>query len=48
MSDGFDFAQPWVLILLPLALLPLLQSRRDTLLFSHLEWLPADRPGRIL
>jgi mxaC protein len=48
MSEGFDFAQPWMLLLLPLALLPLLQSRRDSLLFSHVAWLPADRAGQIL
>lgn len=48
MSAGFDFAQPWVLVLLPLAVLPLLRRRRDTLMFSHLGWLPADRAGRIL
>lgn len=47
MSAGFDFAQPWALLLLPLALLPLLRSRRDTLPFSSLVWLPADRIGRI-
>jgi mxaC protein len=48
MSGSFDFAQPWALLLLPLALLPLLQNRRDTLQFSHLVWLPADRAGQIL
>ena len=47
MSGGFDLAQPWALLLLPLALLPLLRSRRDTLPFSSLAWLPADRMGRI-
>jgi len=34
MSIGFDFARPWVLVLLPLVLLPLLRRRRDTLAFS--------------
>ena len=48
MNSEFDFALPWALILLPLALLPVLQSHRDTLLFSHLAWLPADRAGRVL
>jgi mxaC protein len=48
MSAGLDFAQPWALVLLPLAMLPLLRRRRDTLMFSHLAWLPADRAGRFL
>jgi mxaC protein len=47
MSGGLDLAQPWALLLLPLALLPLLRSRRDTLPFSSLAWLPEDRMGRI-
>jgi mxaC protein len=42
----FDFAQPWLLLLLPLALLPLLRRRSDTLVFSWLAWLPDDRVGR--
>ncbi|HYL17355.1 MAG TPA: VWA domain-containing protein, partial [Burkholderiales bacterium] len=48
MSIGFDFARPWVLVLLPLALLPLLRRRRDTLAFSYVAWLPVDRAGRAL
>jgi mxaC protein len=47
MSGHFDFAQPWVLLLLPLAMLPLLRRRQDTLMFSHLAWLPPDRVGRV-
>ncbi|MBA3597517.1 MAG: VWA domain-containing protein [Methylibium sp.] len=43
-----DFAQPWLLLLLPLALLPLLRRRSDTLVFSYLAWLPDDRVGRIV
>lgn len=43
----FDFAHPWMLILLPLALLPLLRRRSDTLIYSSLTWLPADRVGRL-
>jgi mxaC protein len=35
------------LLLLPLAALPLLRARSDTLLFSYLPWLPADPAGRI-
>jgi len=41
------FAEPWALLLLPLALLPLLRRRRDSLMFSHVPWLPADAVGRI-
>lgn len=47
MNPGFDFLHPWALLLLPLAALPLLRNRRDTLLFPHLAWLPADRAGRV-
>lgn len=43
---GFDFLQaPW-LLLLPLAALPLLRRRRDTLRFATVGWLPADPWGR--
>jgi mxaC protein len=45
---SIDFSHPWVLLLLPLAALPLLRARADTLMFSHLPWLPADPPGRIV
>jgi len=48
MNVGLDFAQPWLLLMLPLALLPLLRNRRDSLQFSHLAWLPTDRAGRIV
>lgn len=47
MSGQFYFSNPWALLLLPLALLPLLRSHRDTLVFSYLAWLPADVVGRI-
>lgn len=43
---SIDFAQPWLLLLLPLAALPLLRRRRDELTYSTLAWLPADRYGR--
>jgi mxaC protein len=43
-----DFAHPWALLLLPLALLPLRPMRRDTLVFSHLDGLPRDRVGALL
>ena len=42
-----DFAHAWVLVLLPIAALPLLRRRRDTLVFSNVAWLPVDRVGRI-
>jgi len=41
-----DFAQPWMLLLLPLALLPLLRRRADTLAYPFVAWLPHDRVGR--
>jgi mxaC protein len=47
MSGTFDFAHPWLLLLLPLAALPLLRSRTDALAFSHLAWLPRDRIGQL-
>lgn len=40
------FDQPWALLLLPLALLPLLGRRRDELLFASLAALPEDRWGQ--
>lgn len=43
---GFDFLQASWLLLLPLALLPLLRRRRDTLRFAAVGWLPADPWGR--
>ena len=46
-GPALDFAQPWALLLLPLALLPLLPRRREMLGFPWLAWLPADRAGRI-
>jgi mxaC protein len=48
MSSSFEFESPWILILLPLALLPLLRRRRDTLAFPSIAWLPRDRVGRII
>jgi len=47
MNINLDFSHPWALLLLPLAALPLLRARSDTLLFSYLPWLPADPAGRI-
>lgn len=48
MSSSLSFEYPWVLLLLPLALLPLLRTRRDTLAFPSIAWLPRDRIGRII
>lgn len=48
MIGNIDFAQSWALLLLPLALLPLMKSRGDTLLFPNTAWLPANRSGQIL
>ncbi|CAG9260484.1 vWA domain-containing protein [Paraburkholderia unamae] len=45
MSFLPDFSLPWLLALLPLALLPLLPRRGDALVFPSLAWLPADRLG---
>jgi mxaC protein len=47
MSATLDFLHPWALLLLPLAVLPVLRTRTDTLTFSHLPWLPRDPAGRI-
>jgi mxaC protein len=47
LMTGLDFTHPWLLALLPLALLPLLRRHRDALGFSHLAWLPRDRLGQI-
>jgi mxaC protein len=46
MTLPVDFVHPWALALMPLALLPLLRRRGDTLSFSHVGWLPVDRIGR--
>ncbi len=44
---GVDLAQPLWLLLLPLAVLPLLRRRRDTLTLATIAWLPHDRVGRV-
>ncbi len=44
----FDLARPLWLLLLPLAALPLLRRRSDTLVFPSVAWLPPDRGGRLL
>jgi mxaC protein len=47
MTAAFAFEQPWLLLLLPLALLPLWPTRRDVLPFASIAWLPADGAGRL-
>ena len=47
MNASFDFTHPWALLLLPLALLPLLRRRRDTLPFSYAPLLPRDPVGEV-
>lgn len=45
--SAIDFAHPWALLLLPLALLPLRRQRADVLAFPSVGWLPPDRLGRL-
>ena len=47
MNLGVDFAHPWLLVLLPLAALPLLRRRGDTLPFATVALLPPDSIGRV-
>jgi len=47
MSASFAFDRPWLLLLLPLALLPLWPTGRDALSFASVAWLPADGAGRL-
>ncbi len=47
MSGSFDLIHPWLLLLLPFALLPLVRRQRDSLAFSHVAWLPRDRAGQV-
>jgi mxaC protein len=44
----FDLTHPWALLLLPIAVLPLLRGRRDTLAFSYTPLVPKDPAGRIV
>lgn len=46
MNLALDFTAPLMLALLPLAVLPWLPRRSDTLVFSSVAWLPADHVGR--
>lgn len=43
-----QWLQPWALLALPIALLPLLAQRRRALVYPHLAWLPRDRLGAAL
>jgi mxaC protein len=45
MSGSFDFLHPALLLLLPLAALPLWRARTEALGFSSLRWLPRDGVG---
>lgn len=45
MSGNFDFVHPALLLLLPLAALPLWRARTEALGFSSLAWLPRDGLG---
>ncbi|GAB5096675.1 VWA domain-containing protein [Caballeronia sp. LP006] len=40
-----DFLRPWLLLMLPLALLPLLPRPSEAFAFSSVNWLPADTVG---
>lgn len=42
---SIEFLRPWVLVLLPLMLLPLIRRRRETLMYPHVAWLPRDMLG---
>lgn len=48
MSDSIEFAFPWVLLLLPLALLPLVRRQQDAVEYSWINWLPPDRLGQVM
>src|SRR3984957_912199 len=48
IAPNIDLTHPWVLLLLPLGVLPILPAPSDTLLFSYLPWLPADPAGQIV
>ena len=48
MNLPVEFIHPWVLLALPLALLPAFHRPRDALSFSYVPWLPRDRVGQIV
>src|SRR5690606_5642780 len=41
-----ELLRPWMLLFLPLALLPLLRSRQEALGYSYVAWIPRDSLGR--
>ena len=43
-----DFTSPWVLAILPFALLPLLERQNDNIGIPAVAWLPADTLGPAL
>lgn len=45
---ALEFQNPWLLLLFPLALLPLLSGSQDEISFPWLEWLPVDVVGQRL
>ena len=45
MTMSVDFVRPWLLLMLPLALLPLIPRRSEALSFSFVDWLPIDSVG---
>ncbi len=45
---ALEFYKPLLLLLLPLALLPLIPNRRDELAFPWINWLPVDATGQRL
>ncbi len=46
--SALGFHMPWLLLLLPLALLPLISGKRDEIPFPWTDWLPADVSGQRL
>ncbi|TAL96963.1 MAG: VWA domain-containing protein [Paraburkholderia sp.] len=45
MTLSVDFVRPWLLLMLPVALLPLIPRRSEALGYSFVDWLPVDSVG---
>lgn len=45
MTMSVDFVRPWLLLMLPVALLPLIPRRSEPLSYSFVDWLPIDSVG---
>ncbi len=45
---SIEFGYPQLLLLLPLALLPLTRRRRDSLIYPSIDWLPQDPNARLV